>query len=101
MKKLTLLGMAFALMLSVSPVMAEESDKTAVTKDGQFETLSFMPVTESAVTPMTDKELNAVEGKGLFLLGKFNIALIKQKAACYGCYKVYQSNSVFGVQIIK
>jgi len=74
MKKLVLLGMVLAMILSVAPAMAADADVTAQAKETQFEALSLVPTTDTALTPMTETELEAVEGKGLILVGNVNVS---------------------------
>ena len=93
MKKFTSIAIAFLLVLSVIPAMAGEqtgSDK----EPGQSQAVDQAPVTfqafnklsateREALTPLTDKELAAIEGSGVesdvdVCLYCANIAIIKQ-----------------------
>jgi hypothetical protein len=57
MKTVISVGMAFALMLSVAPAMAGETDR--------FQAFSTMAAGEQArLTALTDEQLAAIEGEG-------------------------------------
>ena len=87
MKKLIVLGMALALMLSVAPAMA-----------GDFGALT------ASITPMTDSELASVQGArggyfSLKLIAIGNIAVGSQTNNNLGGSCVLQSNSAGITQI--
>jgi hypothetical protein len=61
MKKFTSIAIAFLLALSVVPAMA--ADQTVDQVPATFQAFSNLSATErEALTPLTDKELQAIEG---------------------------------------
>ena len=61
MKKFTSIAIAFVLALSVAPAMA--ADQTDDQVPATFQAFRNLPATErEALTPLTDKELAAIEG---------------------------------------
>ena len=61
MKKFTSIAIAFVLALSVVPAMA--ADQTDDQVPATFQAFRNLPATErEALTPLTDKELAAIEG---------------------------------------
>jgi len=91
MKKFTSIAIAFLLVLSVIPAMAGDqtgSDKELVQSQAvdqapvTFQAFNKLSATErEALTPLTDKELAAVEGSGFDVdvcVGCVNVAVVIQ-----------------------
>jgi hypothetical protein len=80
MKKFTSIAIAFLLALSVVPAMA--ADQTVDQVPATFQAFSNLSATErEALTPLTDKELAAIEGSSLFddvCIVCLNIAVVDQ-----------------------
>jgi hypothetical protein len=103
MKKFTSIAIAFLLALSVVPAMAADqagSDREPVTFQAldktplAFQAFSNLSATErEALTPLTDKELQAIEGSFLdnVCVVCLNIAIVEQTNAA-----VQSATSVFG-----
>ena len=80
MKKFTSIAIAFVLALSVVPAMA--ADQTDDQVPATFQAFRNLPATErEALTPLTDKELAAIEGSffGNVCIVCLNISTIVQE----------------------
>jgi len=103
MKKLTSVAIAFLLVLSVVPAMAADqagsnmepvTSQVVDTAPSTFQAFSNLPATErEALTPLTDKELTAIEGSFFddVCIVCLNIATVEQTNAA-----VLNASSVFG-----
>jgi type II secretory pathway component PulF len=89
MKKILLVGLVLALMLSVVPAMAETNSATNDSAPVAFQAMSNL----STVMPMTDIQLAAVEGAAV---ANIQIVINPQINVCAGVFpRCFQFNFSF------